>query len=85
MAQAMRAHQLFHQHGSSRGDCNYVTGRRAGVSTGEIGGVMGESRRDLEMIELQRRGFVEKSKDYGTSPKAYGQMLQAKRRKRGRR
>lgn len=46
---------------------------------------MGESRRDLEMIELQRRGFVEKPKEYGTSPKVYGQMLQAKRRnKKGR-
>lgn len=44
---------------------------------------MGESRRDLDMIELQRRGFVGKPKDYGTSPKVYGQMLQEKRRKKG--
>lgn len=50
MAQAMRAHEILYWRSNGTGSCDYVTGWRAGVSTGEIGGVM--DRKLYEAVKI---------------------------------
>lgn len=75
VAQAMRAHEILDQRINGERYCNCFTGRRAGFSTFEIGG-----KRVINPLNLSAKYRVGKLRDYGTSPKDYGQMLQEKRK-----